>query len=170
MPSPLVQHLRRGVQIDHEAGIPQTLPVFERKHRAAPGCKHEFWLCSQFKENLTFAFAKATFALDFKYYRNAYAGPRLDFMVTVEEPALQAFGELAADGCLAGPHQADKIDIGAAGHAVILSAESKTGRHCRPFKSRENCQRSDNASAAIFGVINTSSSRRLSVVSFFLNR
>lgn len=72
-----------------------------------------------------FASAKATFTLDLEYHRNAHTRPRLDFLVAVQKSALQSLGKLAADGRFPGPHQTDKINVGAPGHTIILAVERK---------------------------------------------
>lgn len=46
-------------------------------------------------------------------------------MVAIEEPPVQTLGQLATDSSLAGPHQADEIDVGTTGHVTILAAERK---------------------------------------------
>jgi hypothetical protein len=51
---------------------------------------------------------------------------------------MQPLGELATDGGLAGSHQPDKIDIGATGHAGILTAERKRAGRAGPFPQSRN--------------------------------
>src|SRR6185295_4580653 len=75
---------------------------------------------AEFGDHLRLARAETGFALDVEDHGDAHPAAALDFLVRVEEVALQAPCEQTAHGGLSSAHHADKDQAARGFHGVIL--------------------------------------------------
>src|SRR6185369_10762438 len=94
------------------------------QHRAAPRSEHDAFHRGELGDRLLLAGAKPGLALDLENERDLHPAALLDLVVRIEEAQLEAPGEEAADGGLAGPHQADQEDVPRLHPGIV-------GKNCR---------------------------------------
>ena len=175
MARPFEKYGRGNVQIDDPPRVVQPRPVLGIQHDTAPGGDNAARAGSQFADCLCFTAAEALLALDFEDGRDGDSGTLDDFMVGVMKLPAEPPGKLPADGRLAGPHQADQVDIAAVVHGSILAdarsvQQKTTSGKAGPLTCRPDFQLICNLSETMRGVMKKSSSRRCPVSFWYLKR
>lgn len=108
-------------QINHDSTILEVFAILRFQDRAATRREYDVRLPRQVSDHFGFALTKAGLAFDFKDQRDRGAGTRLDLMVRIDETFVEFFGQGAADGSLAGAHEAYQEDIWLHKHALIIN-------------------------------------------------
>ena len=99
-----------GTQPDRNAGFANATAGFLVHEGAAAG-RHDLGAAvEQSGDDLALAFAEIGLAMIGEDLGNALSGGEFDLVVGIDEGNAELFGEPAADGGLAGAHQADKDD------------------------------------------------------------
>src|SRR5574343_843763 len=121
MAGTLIEQPGRHIQINHPTRFMQSLTVLWIDDNASPGSQNQIGASRQFMDGLSLTPTKAIFALDFEYRRNRHPGSLDDFVVGIQKQAPQPLGQHTPDSRLAGPHQADQINIAMLFHGWILA-------------------------------------------------
>lgn len=121
VPGALVKQHGRNIQVNHPAGFMESLAIFRiNDHTAACG-QHDTVGFGQFPDRLRLTPPKPLFTLDFENGRYRNTGPLDYFVIGIEKWAGQAFGQLTAHRCFAGPHETDEVDVATIFHVRILA-------------------------------------------------
>lgn len=115
-----IQLLRMAAEVDHGAARLQPLPVEGVEHGAAASAENDAAALGELVDDANLALAETRFSLDLE--DGGYGDPAtgLDRMVRIDEFEATAARQQAADGRLAGAHQADEKNIGAGNHGWIV--------------------------------------------------
>ena len=90
----------------------QRFAVFRPQHRAAARGQHDIVAPGQVGNHVRLAIAKARFAFQLEDHRDARARTHLDFMIGIEERAIETARNGPAHGGFACPHEPYKKYIG----------------------------------------------------------
>ncbi len=101
--------LQRGVQADHHAPRAQALEHPGLDHQAAAAGDHRALGRVAALDELALQLAEGGLALGGEEFRDRAAPLPLDLMVAVQAGEAQPLRDRAADGGLAGAHEADQI-------------------------------------------------------------
>ena len=105
-----VEHLGRGLQIDHHALLVHVFHVVEEAGRAAAAADDDIFKLSHFVQHVALYLAETRFAHLGKYLRHRFTTPTLNIPVEVVKRDAQFFGKGLADSGLAGAHITNQND------------------------------------------------------------
>src|SRR6185312_8320242 len=98
-------------KINDEPALVQASPIFRTQYRTAPRRQDDRLARRKFGDDLRFAFAKSSLALQFEDDRNARARTGLDFVIAVEERPAEPARHGAAHGRLTCPHEPHEENV-----------------------------------------------------------
>ncbi len=162
----LEEHHWRHIQVNHPPCGVKTAPAFRIEDGTATGCHHDIVVGTQFGDRLRLSPAKPLFALDLENGRDRHPRSLDDLMIRVIENSSQSPCQLTPHSRLAGPHQADQIDIRTIIHTPILSEpgakpKKKPASPAFSGRCRIQSQSKRTRSEMTRGVMKIRSSRRL---------
>ena len=122
-----VQVSRLRAEVDHHAACREALAVLGTQHRATPGSEDDAGTGGKLVEDGGLAGPEPFLALDLEDQRHLHPAAGLEFEVRVDEWPVQAPREQPRNRGLARAHHADKENVFAVFHDVIVSEKTKAG-------------------------------------------
>lgn len=135
--------LDRGMQINHDAALAQSLAVFRAQYGASSRGEDNARLPGEFFYGLDFTLAKAFLTLDFEDQGNAGAGAFFDDFVRVDELIAERTRQKAPGGAFAGAHGADQKETARihGGFYAKARGEKQAGGGAAAKKNRRQSRR-----------------------------
>src|SRR5258705_13761646 len=91
--------------------LSEQVAIFLAQNCPTAGGEHNIIQAHELAQDGRFARAESQLAFDFENHGDLDSRAALNFVVAVVESLIEMPGQQAADGSLAGAHQADEVDV-----------------------------------------------------------